>query len=342
MVELADRIRHGLQDGKIAGQGPHAGLVPGLPAGSMECIDMSKGLILTPGHFVAVNAHKIFPGCRGGCLLSRGPAPTDGTAICRDSSGFRVVKGVAVVRHREEIQIVRFRGFGIDFLHRSAAAGNCGMVMEQSEAELPAPIMGFPFLPGHDGIGIKHALYNDTRYFHISGDGFFRFQREGPVSVGQGFSVGASFHRDPQSFRRLLQRGFHHGQRAGSLLRHLLHRKCLSGDAGNQQNISLGGLLRQSQQYTAGIVLEYRPVLSQPNHCTPDGGTLHIRIHFRKLRDGRHHHLPRVRSFRHQCRRGLPALLPGFIGNGLHRCSLLLSLRSLWHCGFRGLRDRLN
>ena len=169
MVELAHPFRRCRQGLQIALQSVHPLLVPGLPAGGSEGINMSDSQILRPGHFIAENAHKrlIRHGLRGS--LARGPFLADGCAICVHGTLPGIVKGVAVIRHREEVQVLHLFGIGEGFCHISLAVGNIGMGMQLAEIEIPVTVqITFRHLDfrHHHGIHMERTIQQDTLDIH--------------------------------------------------------------------------------------------------------------------------------------------------------------------------------
>ena len=147
MVELAHRIGYGRQCIQVSLQGPHPLLVPGLPARGSKGVDMSDGQILLPGHFVAEDSHEGF--IRHGLCsrLTGGPFPADGSAVHSCSTLVSIVKGIAVIGHREKVQIVHLAGIGKGLFHRAGTVGNIRMGMEQAKIEIPVAVEGlFRFL----------------------------------------------------------------------------------------------------------------------------------------------------------------------------------------------------
>ena len=160
MVELADGTRSLRQGGQVSFQGGQ--LVPGLPAGGAEGIDMTQAVSLAPGHFIAENGGKI-PVRRGLCrLLSFSPAGTEAAAVGIDGTGLCAYKGIAVVGEGEEIH-VRFPGtFCVDFSGAAPAAGESRVVVELTGVVIPEEVDFRLRGKGQNFLCVEYALHNDA------------------------------------------------------------------------------------------------------------------------------------------------------------------------------------
>ena len=144
VVELADGTGDGGQRLVVIFQrGGHIGkifLISGLPAGGVECGNMSQLLVLRPGHLKAEKSHEILAGHRSCRFLPRSPVGADARAVPVDFACTGVIEGIAVVGDGEKVQIFHLGRILKRFLHAPCAVGNIGVGVELTEVQIPVKV----------------------------------------------------------------------------------------------------------------------------------------------------------------------------------------------------------
>ena len=147
VIELAYLPRQLCQGGTVPGQRSHAGLIGRQPALRAKGVDVPHHFVLSPGHFIAEDAHKMIACHSGGSLLARCP--------------FGAVQRTAVVCHGEEVQSLYPRGLGKSLLNRTQSIGQAAVGIQQAKVRRPFP-MGL--LHGHDGVCAEYAVKQNSVY----------------------------------------------------------------------------------------------------------------------------------------------------------------------------------
>ena len=280
MVELADGTGHLGQCIQIRFRCGHALLVPGLPSGRSEGIDMAQGKFLLPGHFIAENAHKGFVryGCRS--RFSRSPFCADSRAVLIYRTGLCVVKGIAVVGQRKKVQMFCSISMGKGLFCRSGSVRNLRVGMELTEIEVPVFHAGRHLLfrspgRGQNGVRIKYSVQKHAPGIH-------------PVPVLHTLrqltiqSIGASHlgktplvqhgvpHQNPQIAPVLIQAAFHCRHRAFSGFCKVFHQEAAAAASCYRYKISRcqPRFCGKSQADAAGIILQNRLVSCRKDHNT--------------------------------------------------------------------------
>ena len=187
MIKLRNGCGHSFQCGVIVIKSSCIGLIislcTALPAGRVKGVHMTQAV--GPGHFVSIQANKVIACNCSSCFVGLLPLTADCRAILSQNTASIIIKGVRVVSHSQEVQILNFGSMVKCFLDRTRAIGNIGVCMQLTEVNVVS--VGKPFRKVSDDLNavlitilvgislhrkLTKALFNNNRcsIFNVVGE----------------------------------------------------------------------------------------------------------------------------------------------------------------------------